>query len=158
MGLDSHHKDCFLPLVHCGKLVNIAIELGKSRVKGRSFLAKQRNENGGVVVESISPHLVERLAEVFLGLRRFSELEHAVLNADTGLVIQGVESEFTHMEEVIEVDWLELILKDSHNFLLWEACKLEGDAHNFGGDLICDIVFFFCRNPPSWGRWSYSSR
>ncbi len=117
MGLDDYCKDYCLPLVHCGEIVDVGIELGESRVKGKGLLAYQRNENGGLIVKSIDPHLVKGYAKVLVRSRRFSELEYALLDADAVLVMQRIKSKSTHVAEAIKVDWLEFILEDSHNFL-----------------------------------------
>lgn len=69
-------------------------------------------------MENIGPHLIKELAEVFVGPRHFSELDHAVFNANAVLIIQKIKSESTNVAMAIEVDWLKLILEDSHNFLL----------------------------------------
>lgn len=54
-----------MPLVDCGELVNIAIELGKGGVEVRGFFAKQGDKDSGIVVEGICPHVVEGLPKVF---------------------------------------------------------------------------------------------
>ena len=45
------------------------------------------------------------------------------------------------MAEAVEDDWLELVVEDPDNFSLREACKAEGDVHDFRGNLTRDIVF-----------------
>ncbi len=67
VGLDGHWEDRLLPLVHCEKLVDVGVELGKDRVEVRDFLVEKGNEDGGVVIEGVGPHLVKRLAKVFIG-------------------------------------------------------------------------------------------
>lgn len=88
-----------MPLVHYRELVDIGVKLGKSKVKVWSLLAKQKNEDGDVVVEGMGLHLVKKLAEVFVGPRRFSKLDHAVFNANAVLVIES-----THMTETIKIN------------------------------------------------------
>ena len=145
-GLNSHRKDYVLPLADCAELVDVAVELGKGSVEVRGLFAEQGDKDGGVVVEGIRSHVIKKLSKVFVGPRRFPEPEHSVLNADPIVVLQGVEPEFAHLAEVVEVDQLELILEDPYNFLLWEACKPESDARDFGGDLTGDIIFLRCRH------------
>ncbi len=67
VGLDAHRKDRFLLLVHCGKLVDVGIELDEGRVDVRDLPAKERNEDGGVFMEGVGLHLVKRLAKVLIG-------------------------------------------------------------------------------------------
>ena len=55
-----------MSLVHRGKLVDIGVELGKGGVEVRDLPAEEGNEDGGVVVEGVGPHLVKRLAKVLL--------------------------------------------------------------------------------------------
>lgn len=90
-------------------------------------------------MEGIRPHVVKGLPEVLVRPRRFPEPEHAIFDADPVVVLQGVEPKATHVAEAVEVDRLELIPEDPHNFLR-EACKPEGDAHDFGGNLTGDII------------------
>lgn len=45
------------------------------------------------------------------------------------------------MAEPVEVDGPEFIVEDPDDFFLGEACKAEGDAHDFGGDLTGDVIF-----------------
>ncbi len=93
VGLDGHREDCLLPLVHFGELVDVCVELGEGEVEVRDPSAEKGNENGSLVVESVGLHLVKRLAKVFIGPWSFLELEHAVLDADAVLIIQGVKPE-----------------------------------------------------------------
>ena len=67
MGLDGHREDRLLPLVHCGELVDVGVELGEGGVEVRDLPAEEGNEDGGVVVEGVGPHLVKRLAKVLIG-------------------------------------------------------------------------------------------
>ncbi len=67
MGLDGHREDRLLPLKHYRELVDVGVELGESREEGRDLFAEERNEDGGVVVESVGLHLVKRLAKVLIG-------------------------------------------------------------------------------------------
>lgn len=76
-----------MPLVYFEKLINITMELGESRVKVWGFFAKQKNDDSRVIIKSISSHLVERLAEVFVGPRCFSELEHTILDTNVVLIM-----------------------------------------------------------------------
>ncbi len=61
----------------------------------------------------------------------------------------------SHMAKTVEVDRLEAIMEDFHNFLLWEACKAEGEALNLLGNLTCYIVFLPhpSRGCLAWGRY-----
>ncbi len=121
VGLNGHRGDCILPLVDCGELVDVAVELGEGDVEVRGLFAQQGDKDGGVVVEGIRPYVVERLAKIFVGPRRFPESEHSVLNANLIVVLQDVEPESANVVEAVEVDWLELVPKDPYNFLLREA-------------------------------------
>lgn len=100
-------------------------------------------------MEGIGPHLIKGLTKVFMGPKCFLNLKYVVLNADAVRVMQKVELESMYVAEAIEVDWLKLILEDSHSFFLQRACKPEGNTHNFGKDLIGDIVLRLSHNPLS---------
>ena len=107
-----------MPLIDCGELVDVAVELGEGGVEVRGLFAEQKDKDGGVVVETLRLYVVERLPKVLVGPRRFPEPEHAVLNADPIVVLQGIKPESAYVAEAVEVDRLELILKDLYNFLL----------------------------------------
>ncbi len=157
VGLDSHREDCLLPLVDCGELVDVDVELGEGGVEVRGLFAEQGDKDGGIVVEGIRSHVVERFPKVLVGPRCFPEPEHSVLNGDPIVVLQGVEPESAHLAEAIEVDGFELILEDTYNFLLQDACKSKSDDRDFRENLTGDIILL-CRRHPSlgpcggWGR------
>ncbi len=136
-----------MPLVDCGELVDVDVELGKGGVEVWGLFAEQGDTDGGIVVEGIRPYVVEGLSKVLVGPQRFSKPEHSVLNADLIVVLQDVEPESAHVAEAIEVDRLELILEDPYNFFLREAFKPGSDARDFGGDLTVDIIFLRRRHP-----------
>lgn len=79
-----------MPLVDRQELVNIGVELGEGGVKVRGLFSKERNEDDSIVVESISPDLVEGLTKIFIRPRGLSQPEHAVLDADFVVVVQGI--------------------------------------------------------------------
>ncbi len=101
VGLDGHREDRLLPPVHLGELVDVGVEHGEGGVEVRDLYAKEENEDGGVVVEGVGPHLVKRLAKVLIDSWSFSELEYAVLDADAVLVMQGVEPESTNVAKAV---------------------------------------------------------
>ena len=67
MGLDGHREDRLFPLINCGELVDVRVELGVGGVEIRDLADEERNEDGGVVVEGVGPHLVKRLDKVLIG-------------------------------------------------------------------------------------------
>lgn len=93
-------------------------------------------------MKGICSDVVKRFSKILLGLQCFAEPEHAVFDGNPIIVLQSIKSETTRMAEAVEVDWLELILENSYNFLLRETCKPEGDAHDFRRDLIGDNILF----------------
>lgn len=68
VGLDCYGKDCILPFVDCGEFIDIVIELSKYGVKVWGLFAKQKDENGGVVMESIGLYIVKQLLKIFIDL------------------------------------------------------------------------------------------
>lgn len=46
------------------------------------------------------------------------ELQHAVFNSDLFFILVGIKNETPYMPEPIEVDGLELVLKDLNDLLL----------------------------------------
>lgn len=77
-------------------------------------------------MKGIRSDLVKRFSKIFVSLQRFAEPEHAVFDANPIVLLQSIKPENTSMAEAVEVDWLELILENSYNFLLRETYKPEG--------------------------------
>lgn len=48
--------------------------------------------------------------------------------------------EFTHVAKPVEIDGLRFIMENPDDFFLREACKTEGDAHDFWKDLTGDVI------------------
>lgn len=46
-----------------------------------------------------------------------------------------------YLVKEVEVDRLEVIVKNFYDFFLREASKIEGEALNLLGDLTCSIIF-----------------
>ena len=67
VGLNGHRKDRVLPLVQCGELIDVGVELGEGGVDVRDLPAEEGNKDGGVVVKGVGLYLVKRLAQVFIG-------------------------------------------------------------------------------------------
>ena len=67
VGLNGHREERFLPLVHCGELIDVGVELIEGGVEVRDLPAEEENENDSVVMEGVSLHLVKRFAKVFIG-------------------------------------------------------------------------------------------
>lgn len=47
-----------------------------------------------------------------------------------------------YVAKIVEVDWLELIIKDLDNCFLRETCKTEDETLDFLKNLIYNVVFF----------------
>ncbi len=59
MSLDCYRKDYILPFIDYGEFIDVAIELGKYKVKVQGFFAKQRDENSSIMMKNISLNIVE---------------------------------------------------------------------------------------------------
>lgn len=114
-------------------------------------------------MENIGLNLKERLSKVFTCFHCFSKPEYLIFNTNLFQVLESIKLEALHIAEVIKINGLKLILKNSHNLFLGQAGKIKDNVLDFYKNLTYNIIFFCyysvlnCQKSKNWSNNSWSN-
>lgn len=117
------------------------------------FFAKERNQNDGIIDKCFPLDLVKAFSKVFICLGGLPQPQHSILNAYSLLVLEDLVTEPSHMPKAIQVNGLELVMKNLDNLFLRKARKKKANICDFKRNLTYDIVFLHPRSFWSLGYY-----
>lgn len=107
----------------------------KGSLEAGGSMPKKRDNQQGIVDESLRPNLIKIAAIIFIGPRGLLELEHPVFNSNLFFIPVNLKVEALHIAEALEVDWCEFDIEDLYDLFLGKPDKLEREVCNIRENL-----------------------